>query len=285
MVAKFLVGFYRVVHGNFHLPGAGWLIKRFAPLVAGLQNYPLAIAGVGIALLDFRDTAAIGMLNFVMGEFANDGPLHLYLGKLLKPGDVFWDVGANIGVVSCHFAQPRYQLSSLQAFEPNPAPFKTLQSLFVNHAFARAHHFGLGAREETFTMTLTGTGSEVGSLVQNKDAAKKIPVQIRCGDDVIRELRLPPPNVLKIDVEGFEPNVFAGLAQTIAGRRPVIIFEHIWLSDEQIRSLSPNGYRLKFILDDGTLTDDFALRRNGHDAILLPSEKAHLLGLEKAGRG
>jgi hypothetical protein len=86
---------------------------------------------------------------------------------------------------------------------------------------------------------------------------------------------------LKIDVEGFEPSVFAGLAQTIATHRPAIVFEHIWLSDEEIRQLIPEGYTLRFILDDGKLESDFAVRRNGHDAVLLPAEKAD--SLDSAG--
>jgi FkbM family methyltransferase len=282
MVAKLLVGFYRVWHGRLHLPGAGWLIKRFARRVRGLQSYPLLLPDVGTALLDFRDAAAIGMVNFSMGEFANDRPLHHYLAMLLKPDDVFWDVGANIGVISSHFAQPRYHLSSLQAFEPNPVPFKTLQSLFHRHAFARAHNFGLGDKQETLSMALSDASSEVGSFVQNQDASHKIPVQIRCGDDVVREFGLPPPNVLKVDVEGFEPSVFAGLAQTISSHRPVIIFEHIWLTDAQVRQLAPKGYLLKFILDDGSLTADLAARRRGHDAVLLPPEKADCLDSDKA---
>jgi FkbM family methyltransferase len=37
-----------------------------------------------------------------------------------------------------------------------------------------------------------------------------------------RELRLPAPQVIKIDVEGFEPSVFAGLTETIAEHRPIL---------------------------------------------------------------
>ncbi|MGD0812236.1 MAG: FkbM family methyltransferase [Verrucomicrobiota bacterium] len=282
MVAQILVGFYRVWHGWLHLPGAGWLIKRLAPGIRGLQSYPLPVPGVGTALLDLRDGASIGMVNFSMGELAHDGPLHHCLAKLLKPGNVLWDVGANVGIVSSHFAQPRFQLSSLQAFEPNPVPFKSLQSLFQGHAVARAHNFGLGERQETISMALSNVSSEVGSFVQNQDSSRRISVQIRRGDDVLSELGLPPPNVLKVDVEGFEPSVFAGLAQTIASHRPVIIFEHIWLTDEQIRQLVPKDYLLKFILEDGGLAIDFALRKQSHDAVLLPAEKANCLDSEKA---
>ena len=128
MLSKLLVGFYRVVHGKLHLPGAGWLIKRLAPVVPGLQAYPVAVAGVGVAVLDLRDEAAFLILNATLGELGTDAVLISFLESVLQPGNVLWDVGANVGFVSGYFAHPRFQLSSLHAFEPNPNPRKTLHS-------------------------------------------------------------------------------------------------------------------------------------------------------------
>jgi hypothetical protein len=89
-----------------------------------------------------------------------------------------------------------------------------------------------------------------------------------------RELQLPAPHVIKIDVEGFEPSALAGLAETMAGHRPILCFEHIFLSDEQIREMMPKDYLLYFIQDDGSISSDFSARRHGHDALAVPPEKA-----------
>jgi FkbM family methyltransferase len=276
MISRLLIQFYCVMHGKWHLPGAGWLVRSLAKWFPGLQSFPLQLPGVGMALLDFRDGAAFGMLNLSLGEFANDQYLFRNLTHILKPGDVFWDIGANVGFVAQYFAHPKHQLSSLHAFEPNPIPFRTLQSLFRNHPFAVAHPFGLGNKDEAIPMNVSAKGSLIGSIARDLKEGKQIQVQIRNGDAVWRELGLPFPNVIKMDVEGFEPNVFSGLSETIAQCRPIIIFEHIWLSDEQVKQCIPLNYALYFINDDGVIHMDFSTRLKGHDAMLIPNEKMEL---------
>src|SRR5439155_11754661 len=96
----------------------------------------------------------------------------------------------------------------------------------------------------------------------------------RAGDVCREELQIPPPDVLKIDVEGFEPLVLAGLAETIRQNHPVIFFEHSKLTDDEIRSSLPPGYKLQFILKGGGLSPDFSQRMNSSDAIMLPESAA-----------
>jgi FkbM family methyltransferase len=274
MLSDLLVGFYRVVHGRLHLRGAGWLIKKLAPMLPGLQAYPFPVPEVGVALLDFRDVESFEMINLLLGELGNKEHMFRCLEEALQPGDVLWDVGANVGAVSGHFAHPRFQLSSLHAFEPNPGPLKTLQSLFPANSRCVVHPFGLGDKDQRITMSLSSVGSSVGSMSRDFHEGRQIQVQVRRGDTARRELGLPAPHVVKIDVEGFEASVFAGLTETIAEHRPIIVFEHIFLSDEQIRKLMPKDYQLFFIQDDGSISTDFSERRKGHDALVVPSEKA-----------
>jgi FkbM family methyltransferase len=281
MLSDLLVGFYLFVHGRLHLPGAGWLLRRVAPMLPRLQAYPFPVPEVGVALLDFRDAAACSMMNFFsLGELGLNDNLILWLEKALQPGDVLWDVGANVGMVSGHFAHPRFQLSSLHAFEPNPAPFKTLRSLLSNNTRCVVHPFGMGDQDQTITMSLSRGGSVIGSVVHDFHEGKQIQVQVHRGDTALRELRLPVPHVIKIDVEGFEPNVFAGLTETIAQHHPVLAFEHTHLTDQQIQGLIPRGYQLYFIQTDGTLKADISARHNGYDAIVVPAEKAGRFKLE-----
>jgi FkbM family methyltransferase len=282
MISGLFVAFYRVVHGRLHLPGAGWLLRRLAPVLPGLQAYPFPVPEVGVALLDFREIEAFGMVNLSLGEMCNDTNWYRCLAAALQPGDVFWDVGANIGTVAGYLAHPRFKLSSLHAFEPNPGPLKTLQSLFATNSRVAVHPFGLGDQDQTITMNLSSVGSSVGSMARDLHEGKQIKVQVRRGDAMRRELRLPAPTVMKIDVEGFEPSVFAGLAETIAEHRPIIFFEHIYLSDEQVKALIPKNYLHFFIQDDGSIQTDFSVRHGGHDVIIVPAEKSGRVKFEPA---
>jgi FkbM family methyltransferase len=227
---------------------------------------------VGVASLDLRDVAAFGIVNLVLGDLDIDANLYRRLEEALQPGDVFWDVGANVGFVSAYFARPGLKLSSLHAFEPNPVPLKTLQSLFSGNTRCFVHPFGLGDQDTMVTMSLSSLGSCWGTMARDFHEGMQIQVPVRRGDTAVREMRLPAPDVIKIDVEGFEPSVFAGLAETIAKHRPIITFEHIFLSDDQIKQLVPKGYQLYFIQHDGSIATDISLRQKGRDAIVVPVE-------------
>jgi len=278
VIAKLLVNFYRLVHGKLHLPGAGWLIRRLLPYVPGLYAYPLKVPDVGTALLDFRDEAAFGLLNFQLNDLGNDAPLVHHMEAVLEREQVLWDIGANVGYVCMYFARPCHQLSAIHAFEPNPVALKSLRSLFRSHLRVTVHPVGLGARDDQLEMHIPPNGSQLGSVVRKMDRGERVLIQVRAGDAYRKEQQIPLPDIVKIDVEGFEPSVFSGLPETIAQTRPIIFFEHLWLNDDQIRKLVPPDYTLLFILQDGTLTADFVRRTKGHDAVLVPTEKTHRLG-------
>ena len=270
MLARMTVSFYRFVHGTLGLPGAGWLLRRLARVCPALRAAPLHLAGVGTARLDLRDFAAYSLLNFSLGEPDNHQRLLELMERALPPGGVFWDVGANVGLVSAHFARSAQKPAAIHAFEPVPGPRRTLESLFAGHPIVRVHPVGLGAEDETLTIQYCPGSSSLNSLRRTLAGGQPVEIQIRRGDALRAELGLPPPHVIKVDVEGFEPEVFAGLTQTIAEARPVIFYEHIMLSDEQVRVLIPAGYTLRFQLEDGALVADFARRMQGHNAVLWP---------------
>lgn len=271
MLAWFFVWLYRCVHGRLGLPGSGWLLRRAARVLPELQSFPLEIPGVGTARLDLRDAAAFALVNLSLGETDNHAVLVEAMAKHLPPGGVLWDIGANVGLISAHFARSERGLSAIHAFEPVPGPLRTVQSLFAGHPVVRVHPVGLGAKNERVTIQYCPHSSSLNSVGRALPGAVPVEIEIRRGDDLCAELNLPAPHVIKVDVEGFEPEVFAGLAKTIAEAGPVIFYEHIMLTDEQVRALVPAGYTLRFLLEDGRLVEDFALRIQGHNAVLLPS--------------
>ena len=119
-------------------------------------------------------------------------------------------------------------------------------------------------------MSALPSASPLGSLAYPLKGGQPLPVRVREGDRCRKELHIPPPDVLKIDVEGFEPQVIAGLAETIRQKRPVIFFEHTKLDDDQLRACVPPGYNLQFILKGGGLSPDCSQRPNSSDAMMTP---------------
>jgi FkbM family methyltransferase len=283
MIASAFVNFYRLVHGRLHVRGAGVVISRAARWVRGLQAYPLILPGVGTVTLDFRDQSARGMLNFSMGELESNAFMFRLIEGCLKPGTVFWDVGANIGWVCAHFAHPRLKLAAIHAFEPNPVAFKSLQSLFAKHPIVKVHAVALGSENKTAAMNIEPGATQLGSFRRSLGGVASVEVTVRRADDVQAELNLPLPDVIKIDVEGFEPQVIAGMQQLIARKKPIIFFEYQFLSDDEIRGLVPAGYEILLMLDDESLTADLTKRHMGHDAVIFPTERRALFeGVRRA---
>ena len=105
MLARFFVWLYRCVHGRLALPGSGVLLRRAARVLPELQSFPLALPGVGTATVDFRDLAAFSLFNFALGEADNHGALVQAMARHLPDGSVLWDIGANVGLISAHFAR------------------------------------------------------------------------------------------------------------------------------------------------------------------------------------
>ena len=280
MIAKILVHFYLFVHGTLGLPGAGWLVRRFVPWVTGLHAYPFRVSGVGVAIIDFRDAAAFGLLNASLGERGQNTHLIEFIESFLKPDMVFWDVGANVGYLSLDIVRHHPELQAVHLFEPNPTPLKSLNSLFSDHPKVIVHPVGLGRRNEELHLSTERLGTPTGSLVRKFEDGQQVKVVIRQGDQYREEERIPPPDVLKIDVEGFEPEVLAGLTETIRQHRPVIFIEHHFLEDVQLRALLPPGYRTYFIMPTGKVTMEWSTRYQSSDAILVPQEREHakLLG-------
>jgi FkbM family methyltransferase len=228
---------------------------------------------VGVARVDFREDSAYSLLNYSLGERGSDWSLLSAMACLLKPGDVLWDVGANIGYFTQHFAQPRFHLREINAFEPNPAVRKTLDTLFERNARVHVHGVALGDENARREIHFLPNASAEGSLVRQVSGARSIPIEVRRADDYKLESGLAAPDMIKIDVEGFEPQVLAGMQKIVAQNSPAIFFEHIWLSEEAIRKCQPPGYELLFLLDDGTLTSEFDARLRGANAIFIPSAK------------
>jgi FkbM family methyltransferase len=156
----------------------------------------------------------------------------------MRPGDVFVDVGANIGVytVLCALRGAR-----VLAFEPNA----DARSLLVANVTLNA----IDDRVEVSSFALadfSGTSSFTTELEEGNHLARESDV---AGQSVeVRELdRLPLPpgdvTLIKVDAEGFDEAVLRGASATIVTHRPVLLIE-TWAGGHSIRRfLAKLGYR------------------------------------------
>jgi FkbM family methyltransferase len=145
------------------------------------------------------------------------------ISRLLRPGDNFVDVGANIGVITLHAAS--IVGNSFWSFEPNPEVFLRLSyHVGLNGLDGRVFNMGLGSSDGILPLAQSGRHTGKATLVSRGDeAAKMVDVQIRRGDEVLADLGTLKPTLIKIDVEGFEVSVLEGLGTILDGNVAVVI--------------------------------------------------------------
>jgi FkbM family methyltransferase len=158
----------------------------------------------------------------------------LFAMDLLRPGDVFVDVGANIGFYTLIAARRGAQV---EAFEPtDEAAGCCERSLAVNHLHATVHRAACGAEPGTTRFT---TGLDIKNHVTTGPG---IDVPVVTLDQALIGVE-PTLAMFKVDAEGHDLDVLRGAMGAIERLKPVILVE-VWMGGERVLELvQPHGYR------------------------------------------
>ena len=157
------------------------------------------------------------------------------------------DVGANIGNHALAFS-PLF--ARVLAFEPNPVALHLLRANIELNQRENIEvvPFGLGRADETHKFHTVHGNLGASRFAMSGDAS----LQIRQGDRfMLQERYQEPVGLIKIDVEGMEPQVLEGLTATLDAHKPVVLFE---VSNQGALELSKAilarcGYRHFFTLE------------------------------------
>jgi FkbM family methyltransferase len=167
------------------------------------------------------------------------------LEQLTRPGMTVVEVGTNIGVHSIPLAKRCFP-GPIFLFEPQQRVFQVLcANLALNNitnAFAYPEACGAADGEAVVPSLDYDAVQNFGgvSLMAADAPGEKVRVV------ALDSLNLPVLGLLKIDVEGFEPQVLKGARETIARCRPVIYIENDrpQQQGEVIRLIADMGYSM-----------------------------------------
>ena len=167
-------------------------------------------------------------ITYVMGD--NEVPVQQEIARQLRPGDVFYDIGANMGFFSLIAGRLIGPKGHVCAFEPHPRNAPTVAENARLNGLAHMQVFdvaiGDGTRRDVLQMTdWDGGGALSGYAVGPNELVTPTEVQVMSLDDLIAEKALPLPTFVKIDVEGAEMEVIDGMVGTIARCKPVLLYE------------------------------------------------------------
>ena len=147
--------------------------------------------------------------------------------KLIKPGDICWDVGANIGFYTCLLASLVEDNGAVVAFEPAARTCGYLKENVSLNQFTNVTvvNKGLGDKQEQRLLHYSEAGLAEGtaSLKYADGRAASERVTLNTIDNLIPEL--PTPDFIKIDVEGYQLEVLRGAEHCLKTHAPLLMAE------------------------------------------------------------
>jgi FkbM family methyltransferase len=240
------------------------------------RRFPTAFGGAPIFV-----TPSAG-LKFLLKPMSKTDPiLFRNIIELVRSGDVVWDIGANIGLFAFAAAARAGRNGQVIAFEPDAwlvqilrrsasaqpdasSPVRIIPAAVASDIGLR--QFAIASRSRA-SNALTGYGQSQMGTTYEEQTIVALPL------DWLAE-KLPPPNVVKCDVEGAEVEVFSGQSNMLENIRPVIICE---VSGETSDCMTDILVKQRYRLYDGEkpLSQDAEVARASWNTIGIPAELRH----------
>lgn len=277
-------------HAPYYVRRAAWKLARQRR--SAHEVVAPWLFGTSVKLVLSSD---LGRCVWVAGCFE---PNEMYLlSKVLSPGAVFVDVGANIGLYSLAAARLVGEAGRVVAFEPSPRERATLFDNLARNRLARVvvDERALGAVENARAVLHLaddqhGGQNTLGSVVyDNVRLVADAEVEVTTLDSALSGHGLEEVRVIKIDVEGAEFAVLSGARETLGRLRPVLMLELQQESllaqgssaPEVVELLSGLGYDVYRYAHKG---DEGLLRRLddsettvAQDVVAVPAESSELV--------
>jgi FkbM family methyltransferase len=170
------------------------------------------------------------MVNAGLRNVAHDAVVKFAV-KCLRRGDCVIDVGANRGTYSYSMLKAVGKHGKVYSFEPNPIIAEQLKkNLRYSNAVIENTAVSNISGDRIFYRHTKGCGPtsslEFFDVLDKSGEIEETKVKSITLDSFCQSHNLSP-NLIKIDVEGHEFNVFKGAESTIRSFRPYIIFEFI----------------------------------------------------------
>jgi len=140
----------------------------------------------------------------------------------LRAGDIFLDIGADVGVFTMLAAAAIGEAGQVIAFEPEAKAFDRLQDNVSLNGLRNVRAFRVALGEETAEGRLYVSPAFCPSLLRGEEQGLHVQcelVEVVKGDEFWKLHDLPVPQVTKVDVEGFEDAVLKGLEGTLSDPR------------------------------------------------------------------
>lgn len=162
----------------------------------------------------------------------------------IHPGDMVWDIGANVGLYTVEFLDSAGTSGHVVAFEPTSACFSQLTKRFAESPQVTLKNMAIGDADGKVSMAIEADALAATHRIvvgESPKSAGYVSVDVRSAASIVMEDPALFPNVVKIDVEGHEGAVFLGMEQLLSDvrLRCIGMEVHFGLLEERGESACP----------------------------------------------
>ena len=195
-----------------------WTIRKLLPKQVEIHG--------ATVVLNPTDPVVSGALHFGVYEKAETR----FFQSACRDGMTFLDVGANLGYYTALAARAVGPNGRVLAVEPDPDSFGYLEQTIAANAVGNVEAFPVAASDAPATLPLYISTDNRGDnrLYASGEDRPQVEVAARPLDALLRENKIDTVDLIKIDVQGYEPKVIAGLRETITASPNLTLLTEFW---------------------------------------------------------
>ena len=236
-----------------------WIIKKLLPKKVKIGKYFL--------FLNPNDPVVSGAIFFNVYEKSESH----FIKSICYEGMNILDIGANIGYYTALFSQLAGERGSVIAIEPDLESYKYLSKSINSFNYKNVLSFRLAASDIKQKLPLFISKENRGDnrLYSTNQKRKTIMVDCLTVDELLEENKIENLDLIKIDVQGYEPKVLKGMLNIVRSSKKLILLSEFWPEGILQAGESPNEFltmlrKMQFQL--------FELKKDGFLVLLKPSK-------------
>ncbi len=236
-----------------------WIIKRLLPKKVKLGKYFL--------YLNPNDPVVSGAIFFNVYEKSESN----FIKSICYEGMNILDIGANIGFYTALFSQSAGDDGMVIAIEPDKESYKYLSKSINSFYYKNVLSFRLAASDTKQKLPLFISTENRGDnrLYSTNQKRNSMIVDCITVDELLKENKIKNLDLIKIDVQGYEPKVLKGMIKIVKSSKELILLSEFWPKGIQEAGEDPQEYLIMLRKMQFQL---FELKKNGSLVILKPGE-------------
>ena len=195
-----------------------WIIKKLLPVKVKIGKYFL--------YLNPNDPVVSGAIFFNIYEKSESK----FIKSICFEGMNILDIGANIGYHTAIFSQLVGVNGTVISIEPDEESYKYLSKSIDSFNYKNVFSFRLAASDTKQKLPLFISKDNRGDnrLYSTNQKRNSIIVECLTIDELLKDNKIENLDLIKIDVQGYEPKVLKGMRNIVKSSKELILLSEFW---------------------------------------------------------